>query len=99
MSARQWYGSRTCSRARSSRRLSRARSLARSAGRFGQVGVVAFGFQLLGQLGAALGDEASAREDVNVIGADVVEDALVVGDDQGAHVGLGSRKGKTWIYN
>src|SRR4051812_13318337 len=47
-------------------------------------GVVALGLEPVGELGAAFLDEATADEDVNVVGLDVAQDARVVGDEQRA---------------
>jgi len=44
--------------------------------------LVAFGFELVGELRAAVGDDAPAHEDVDEVRCDVVEDALVVRDHE-----------------
>ena len=45
-----------------------------------------------GQLGAALLDDPAVQHDVDEVGLDVAEDALVVGDDQHAEVGSAHRR-------
>src|SRR3990172_2881688 len=43
--------------------------------------LVALRLQLKGELAAAGADDSAVQQDVDVVGRDVVEDALVVGDD------------------
>jgi hypothetical protein len=40
----------------------------------------------VGELGTAFGDDSAVDEDVNVVGINVVENSLIVGDDDGAHL-------------
>src|SRR5205085_9615164 len=47
---------------------------------------VALGLELLRELGSTLLDDTPADEDVHAVGGDVVEDALVVRDDERAHL-------------
>src|SRR3954454_20943828 len=47
-------------------------------------GVVALGLEAVGELGPAFLDEASADEDMHVVGLDVAQDARVVGDEERA---------------
>src|SRR5712691_6189508 len=47
--------------------------------------IVPFRLELLGKLGAALGDDAAVNEDVHEVGLHVVEDALIVRDHERAH--------------
>src|SRR4051794_15641723 len=47
-------------------------------------GVVALGLEAVGELGPAFLDEASADEDMHVVGLDVTQDARVVGDEERA---------------
>src|SRR5688500_17303838 len=54
----------------------------------GEVAVVALVLEAVGELGAALFDDAPADHHVDVVRADVAEDARVVRDQQHAEVGL-----------
>ena len=53
----------------------------------GAPALVALALEPLGQLGAAAVDDAAVDEDVDPVGLQVVEQALVVGDDQDAQLG------------
>ena len=53
-----------------------------------QDGIVAFGLQLLHELGAAGLHDAPVGHHVDLVGSNVVQNALVVGDEQHAHRGL-----------
>ena len=50
--------------------------------------VVALALELVDQLGAALAHDPPVEHDVHELRLDVVQDALVVGDDQRAHADL-----------
>ena len=52
------------------------------------IAAVALGLELVDQLGAALLDDPARVQDVDEVGLHEVQDALVVGDDQDAHLGL-----------
>ena len=60
--------------------------------------LVAVAFELLGQLHAADGDDAAVDQDVDVVGRELVEQALVVGDQHDAHARAGRRgpRGCPW---
>src|SRR4051794_6105474 len=55
--------------------------------------LVALTLEALDELLAALHDDAPVQHHVDELGLDVVEDALVVGDDQRAHALLGVELG------
>src|SRR5665213_390493 len=59
--------------------------------RLGEEAVVTLVFEAIGQLRAALLRNSAIHEDVDEVGADVAEDAGVMGDQQDAEPGVGMR--------
>ena len=53
--------------------------------------VIALLFEMQGQVGTARFDDASVQHNVNIVGFDVVQQALIMGDDQ--HAEFGSAQG------